>query len=62
MKMIRQTGIKVTTQYANRVSVGSNMLEKFMQAEDLGIEAPRMCSDCRGSFRRQQHTERETLE
>ena len=42
MKMIRQTGIKVTTQYANRVSVGSNMLEKFMQAENLGVEAPRM--------------------
>ena len=66
VKMIRQKGIKVTTQYSNRVSVSCNMADKFMEAEGLGVEPPRRCPDCRGcpkcSFRGQQHTERETLE
>ena len=66
VKMIRQKGIKVTTQYSNRVSVSYNMADKFMEAEGLGVEPPRRCPDCRGcpkcSFRGQQHTERETLE
>ena len=64
--MIRQTGVKVSTQYANRVCVSHNFAEKFMEAEGLGVEPPRRCSDCRGcqkcSFRGQQHTERETME
>ena len=66
VKMIRQRGVKVTTQYANRVCVSYNFAEKFMEAEGLGVEPPRRCPDCRGcqkcSFRGQQHTERETME
>ena len=64
VKMIRQTGVRVTNQYANRVCV--SFAEKFMEAEGLGVEPPRRCPDCRGcpkcSFRSQQHTERETME
>ena len=66
VKMIRQKGVKVTTQYSNRVCVSYNFAERFMEAEGLGVEPPRRCGDCRGcqkcSFRGQQHTERETME
>ena len=56
----------MTTQYASQVCLSYNFEEKFMQAEGLGVEPPRRCSDCRGcqkcSFRGQQYTEQETME
>ena len=69
VQSIRQTGVKVSSQYSNRihlkeVSYFTNM--DFMEAEGMGVEAPRRCKDCRGctkcSFRGQRHTEKETLE
>ena len=51
VKMIRQSGVKVTTQYSNRVSVSYNMVERFMKAESLGVEPPRRCPDCRGCLK-----------
>ena len=46
VKMIRQTRMKVSTQYANPVCVSYNLAERFMEAEGLGVEPPRRCSDC----------------
>ena len=37
---------EVTTQYASQVCVPYNFEEKFMQAEGLGVEPTRRCSDC----------------
>ena len=40
VKMIRQTGVKVSTQHANQVSLSHNFAEKFMEAEGYGDGAP----------------------
>ena len=61
VKMIRQSGVKVTTQYSNMVSVSFNMAESFMEAESLGVEPPGRCPNCRGCLKcsliAQQHPE-----
>ena len=48
VKTIWQTGVKVTTQYANQVSVSHNFVERLLKAERLSVEPPSKCSDCRG--------------
>ena len=49
-----------------KVGVRKTGLEEFMFAEDLGVEAPRRCTDCKGcttcNFRGQRHSAQETLE
>ena len=43
---VQQCKDEVSTQYAKQVCVSYNFEEKFMQAEGLGVEPPRRCSDC----------------
>ena len=65
---IRKSGIIATAkQYSNKIIVKKvyHMTSKeFMEAESLGVEPPRRCSEYRGcqkcSFRGQKHTERES--
>ena len=95
VQLIRQLGLKVSSQVINGMSLinmaafkkvervealdvehhseAINMTDynqakgkNFMEAEALGVEAPRRCDKCRGcslcSFRGHMHTEKETLE
>ena len=64
IRQLGQSGMKVTVQETSRISV--NLVNDFMAAEELGVEAPRRCKRCAGcpvcSFSGQQHTEKEALE